>query len=256
MTKYHSKNARVYMDGYDLSAYTVTIGPCGIEFDNTDQVCLSDAVTATKAVGHPSVPPVTLNGILDTEATVGLHTVASVPGSSVILTTVVGSANPAVAGDPTHTYTPWQLSYNPGVEMTGAVLATVGFSAVDAAQLGNYGQVFGHLLHPNTAVTAVNSGTSGHDYGSQTTAGGFGFLHILGGDGTCTFTIEHSATDTDAALDSTGAIETFDTTDATTRAAEIKELSITTTVERYLRWQITLGTATTVTFVMGFVRGK
>jgi hypothetical protein len=81
-------------------------------------------------------------------------------------------------------------------------------------------------------------------------------LHLLAGDGTATFTIEHSAVDADGDFDSTGAIITFDTTAAATPFSEIKATAaVTTTINQYTRWQVALGTATTVTFVMSLVRG-
>ena len=112
------------------------------------------------------------------------------------------------------------------------------------------------LLHASAAETAANGGTASHDHGAATTNGGVGFLHVLAGNGTATFSIEHSATNTDGAFDSTGAVVTFATTNASSPFAEIKATATaTTTIQRYTRWQVTLGTATTVTFVMGMLRG-
>jgi hypothetical protein len=151
-----------------------------------------------------------------------------------------------------------QRTYLADAALGGAALpATIEFGMADGAAANlKYPVAWGRLLHASSAATGANGGTANHDNGASTAFGGIGFLHVLAGNGTATFTIEHSATNTDGAFDSTGAVITFAGTAAATPFAEIKATATpTTTIQRYTRWQVALGTATSVTFVMGLLRG-
>ena len=253
----HKKYMRVYGGGYDLSGYTRNIGPLVEEFDMEETAALSDPIM-TGMMGKPSLRLGTLDGLLNNTAVSGLHALHSVPGSLNVWSVVIGAGAVPVAGDPAFSGSWRSNSYYVPPEATGAIPASIEFGeyAYDAV-VRAYDRAFGRLLHANGAETAANNGTADHDNGASSAGGGFGFLHVLSGNGTATFSIEHSATNTDAQFDATGAIITFATTAAATPFGEVKAAaSITTTVQRYLRWQVTLGTATTVTFVMGFVRGR
>ena len=168
-----------------------------------------------------------------------------------IVTIAAGELATPVAGNPifTGSFAMTRYANKEGKHAVG-VVAEFGKTHQLAAELA-YPIPWGVLLHANAAVTAVNNGTASHDNTVATTAGGYGVLQVLAGNGTATFTIEHSATNTDAAFDSTGAIITFAGTAAATPFAEIKcTATKTTTIHRYTRWQVALGTATTVTFIM------
>jgi hypothetical protein len=256
MARTHIKHARVYVGGYDLSSYVMTLGSMGIEHDTAVTATLTESIK-TLSGGFGQAQPVLgqLNGVFDNTAATGLHALHATPGSPQIVTVALGMLAAPAAGDVVYAAEHLTTAYgaDSGQYPVGATLVFGGPpSTIETPQ---YGQVWGTLLHPSGAETAVNGGTANHDYGAATALGGVGILHVLAGNGTCTFKIEHSATNTDAQFDATGAVVTFDTTAAASPFAEIKCVGKTTTVQRYLRWQITLGTATTVTFVMSFIRG-
>jgi hypothetical protein len=207
--------------------------------------------------GHASIKLGPINGIFDSTATTGIHALHSVAGSKYIVTVALGDRAAPAAGVPVFCGEWYQNGYTLGAEGEGLVPATLemGEWAVNGETL-DYPRAWGKLLHPSSAATAVNSGTANEDNGAASTKGGYGVLHLLAGNGTATFTIEHSAVDADGDFDSTGAIITFDTTAAATPFSEIKATAaVTTTINRYTRWQVALGTATTLTFVMSLVRG-
>lgn len=256
MSKAHLKYGRLYVGGYDLSGYTFNPGTLGVEWEAEVEATLTSQIKAALAgLGQAQVTFGPVNGVFDNAAG-AIHTLHAAPGSAYVVTYAQGVGAAPAVGDPVFCYEPPQRTYAPDPNKAGAIGATMEFGmAHTGSELLDYGRPWGVLLHPKAEVTAENGGTADHDHGAQTTKGGFGILHVFDGDGTATFAIEHSATDSDAAFDSTGAIVTFDTTDASSPFGEAKALAMDATVERYLRWQVTLGTATAVTFLMAFVRG-
>jgi hypothetical protein len=166
----------------------------------------------------------------------------------------IGIRAAPAAGDPVFVGVFQQGAYKL-VEEEGAAILNIPFSGWNINNLISYDKPWADLVHAHGAETAVNSGTADVDGAASSSKGGYGVLQVFAGNGTCTFSIEHSGTNTDGAFDSAGDLLAFDTTDATVPRAEIKSLGKTATVNRYLRWQISLGTATTVTFAIAFVRG-
>ena len=257
MGRTHSKHGRLYVGGYELSAYVLQVGPLVNEWEFDEEATLTSNVMAVLGGLGRGMPRFgEVNGVFDDTATHGLHALHSAPGSSHVVTYAQGIGAAPAQGDPVFCGQWTQTAYMPDPNKVGAVGARIVFGAPpsDGALL-DYGRSWGVLLHPNSAITGANSSPGVDDYGAATSAGGFGVLHILDGDGTATISIEAAATNTDTAFDNAGALLTFDTTDMTTPAAEIKTLATNATVERYLRWQVTLGSATTLTAVIAFVRG-
>ena len=77
---------------------------------------------------------------------------------------------------------------------------------------------------------------------------------LFSSDGTVTLKTQDASTDSNPSF---GDLLTSGSLDASAiPVAGIVALSKTATVERYTRWQIVLGTATTCTFALMFVRGR
>ena len=75
---------------------------------------------------------------------------------------------------------------------------------------------------------------------------------VFAGDGTATISVDDSADDnTYGAL--SGA--TSGEIDFSSPSSGFVALATTATVKRYIRWQLSLNTANTVTFALAFVRG-
>lgn len=245
------KHIRVYVAGYDLSGYTRSPGPLVWQYDEADLTGIEEikGYLPDKATVTPSA----LNGILDNTDTVGLHEIIKTPGSSRVVMIPVGIRTAPAQGDPVFVGQYQQQTYMLEGDTAAYINAT--FDEWDAAGMIAYDNPWGVLLHAKSAVTAVNSATGVDDNGASTTQGGYMVYQVFAGDGTATILTQHASTNSDgsfAALSgaTTGVI------DCSSPTAGIVAISKTATVNRYLRWQITLGTATTVTFALGFVREK
>lgn len=246
------RHARFYVDGHDLSGIARTFGPLRWEYDMPDLTTLTDEV-AGSLPDHASVSVGALRTVLTNTAS-GIHAAVEAAGTPRIIMAPIGIRAAPLAGDPVFAGRFLQGAYKM-VEDAGAIVMDVPFGEWDAAGFIDYDKPWGHLVHANGAETVANNGTASVDGLASSALGGYGILHVFDGDGTCTFSIQHSNTNTDGAFDAAGNVLAFDGTDATEPFAEIKALGKTATVNRYLRWQIVLGTATTVTFAIGFVRG-
>ena len=110
------------------------------------------------------------------------------------------------------------------------------------------------MLHTKSAETAANSATgAGIDNGAASTAGGYLAFMGFAGNGTATISIDDSADDSSYSALS-GA--TSGELDFSSVQFGLVALGTTATVRQYLRWQLALNTATTVTFALAFVRGR
>lgn len=248
--------ARFYADGYDLSGYARTLGTLGQEFDAPLGAALSDEVQGA-LIGQGSLSIGTLNAFLDNTATSGLHVVANGAGARRVVMIPLGIRAAPAAGDPAFMGEFEQLAYFASPEQGGYVGVSIPFGQADAvaAHLA-YQKPWGTLLHAKGAETAVNTSTGIDDNGAQTTRGGYLCYQAFAADGTATIKIQDASTNSDGSFgDLSGATSGVIDASSTPKSG-IVALATTATVKRYLRWQIVLGTATTVTFALAFVRGQ
>lgn len=244
---------RVYMDGYNLSGYGRSIGPLEITYDEADLTALMSDTVKGYLPNHAHVNIGTFNGVFDNTATTGLHALLGTAGADRVVTVAYGIRAAPADGDPCFCGQFTQGAYQ-ATEEGGAVTATIPFQgwAADSA-VRTYPMAWGTLLHASAAATGANTGT-GYDNptGAATTKGGFFVYHVLAGDdGTVTLSVDDSA-DNSAWIALSGA--TSGSINATAGTHGIVALGNTATVRRYLRWQVALGTAVTVTFVSAFCR--
>jgi hypothetical protein len=246
------KFVRVYLNAFDMSGYTRNIGPLQWEFDPVDLHTLTDA-----ALGYlpdrATISPGVLNGVMNNTATSGLHVIASAANGSFpgeIVSVAIGIRAAPALGDPVFTGQFPMLSYH-AEDDAGASVVNIPFGMADGANLISYAQPWSRLLHPLGAESGSSSAT-GIDDGAASSLGGFFYYHVTSGDGTATLSVDDSANNSDwtaLASATSGEIET------STGTAGIVALGTTATVRRYLRFQISLNGASTVTFVSGFARG-
>lgn len=241
---------RVYIDGYDLSCNARTIGPLKVEFDTPDLTTLCDGVMGVLP-NQAHISPGELNGVMDNTATTGIQAVLSTAGTYRDVMIPIGIRAAPAAGDPVFMGSFEQLSYQ-ATDDGGAVVVNIPFGEYDVQRVGNYTKPWGLLLHSLSAATAANSATADVDNGAATTAGGWLMYQVTAGDGTATISIDDSANDSDW-LALSGA--TSGELDCSSVQHGIVALGVTATVRRYLRWQISLNSANTVTFALAFVRG-
>ncbi len=253
-----SKWVRVYVDGYHISTYTTKIGPLETTFDAAELTTLADAAKGYLPTWS-HIKPGTLNGVLDPTATSGLHALASAAaGTRRLVTVCVGMRAEPALGDPCFTAEATQDGYHE-VDSGGATTVSVPFGEYSAsATTLLYPRAWGWILNPNTARTAANSSTGIDDLiapATSTTRGGYMVYHVTASSNavhTATLKVQDSDTNIDADFDdllTTGAIT------VTAGVSGIVALAPTATVRQYLRWQMALGTATSVTFLLAFVRG-
>lgn len=244
------KHTRVYVDGYDMSGYSRSLGPLIQTYDETDLTTILDAVKGVLPA-HVQLGIGTLNGIMDNTDTVGMHAVLSTAGIMRTVMIPIGIGAAPAAGDPVYCgQFEQQGYYNEGPYVT---LPFAGSSAASTPTLP-YSKPWGVLLHPRGTETAANDQTGIDDHGAATSAGGYMVYQIFGGDGDAEIYIEEAATNSDEEFDvlspaTTGMI------DCTTPSAGIVPLATSAAVKRYLRWQIELDEGTTeVEFALAFVR--
>jgi len=250
MTRTNKKHQRCYIDGYDLSGYIGTIGEMDWSFDVAAEAALSDSVKNI-SMGQCSVNLAAWNGFLDNDAA-GAFVLATPDAERDVAIAFGINAAPA-AGDPCFAWKFKETSYK-GEAGSGFVAAMIAFGGASSEGVLTYDKPWGYILHPNGAEIAVNTAIGIDDFGAQTTKGGIFAYHLFSSNGTVTLKAQHAATNLDGSFgDMTGA-----TSGSITAAVAPKHgmvaVSTTLTVERYLRWQLVFGTATTATFFAAFIR--
>lgn len=252
MARTVQKYTRVYVDGYDLSGYSRSVGPLELTHDEADMTTFTDTVKGYLR-NHAQANVGTLNAVLDDTATSGPHAVLQASnGSKRTVLVALGMGAAPAAGDPVFAGQFLQKRYQPE-EAGGAVVLSAEFSgwASDATSL-LYGQPWGALVHASGAETGANSGTGfDNPTGGATAKGGYMVYQVLAGNGTATISIDDSANN--SAFTALSGATTGSINCAVVQHG-IVALGVTATVRRYLRWQIALGTATSVTFALSFHR--
>lgn len=242
-------NWRVYIDGYDLSGYSRSFGPLGCTFDEG----VDDAITLTvkqTLLGNAVVSMGSLNGLFDNTAASGLHVLMKDAGVKRNVMLAAGIQAAPANNDPVFCGAFEQLGYYANPD-NNPVYASIPFGNADVNS-GNlqYARPWGTLLHAKAARTAVNAAV-GLDQLAQTLKGGFMMYQVFAGNGTAAIKVQHADTNLDGSFVD---LLTSGVIDCATPKSGIVQLSKITTVERYVRWQIALGTATTVTFAIAWNR--
>lgn len=242
------KHTRVYVNGYDLSGYSRQIGPLAQTFDETDLTTITDAVTGVLP-NYAALSCGTLNGIFDNTATSGLHVVANGAGVSRNVMIPIGIRAAPAQGDPVYMGQFEQSGYSAEVPYVNIPFDKTSLTATSLA----YQKPWGWLLHANGAETVANTAVGIDDNGAATAFGGWLMYQVFAGDGTATIKVQDAATNLNASFaDLTGA--TSGVIDCSSPISGVVAIGRTATVRQFLRWQIALGTANTVTFALGFVR--
>jgi len=251
MPRTNNKWTRVYIGGYDLSGNARQIGPLALTYDEADMTTLADEVKCVLPA-HAQVSLGTLNAVLD-NSTSGIHTVLSSPGQMQCVMVAIGMAAEPAQGNPVFVGEFEQSGYNS--EQSGGVYVSAPFESSSVrGNVVEYENPFGVLLRPKTATTATNNATGVDDYGAATSFGGYMTYQVFAGNGTATIKVQHASTNTDASFADLSGCTTGVINCSTPSAGCIATTLRTTTVNRYIRWQIVFGTATSVTFALGFHR--
>ena len=253
MARVVSKDLRCYIDGYDLSSYVTGIGNLNWDHDFQQIAGLSEAVKGGLP-GQSETGIETINGVFDSTATSGLHTVMSTVTNHHVMIPF-GVAGAPAAGDFAYFGRFEQLGYQTDIgDGLTAVNMKFGMPSVDEGLA--YEKPWGVYLHTNSAATAENTAVGIDDYGSATT-GGYMMYQIFSviGTGTVTIKVQHAETNSNGSFADLGGCTSGAVAHTSIPAADIKETTaITTDVYRYLRWQLALDTITSCTFALAFMR--
>jgi len=245
------KHSRAYVDGYDMSGYTRSFGPLEVAFDEHGETALTDGVKNVLP-GNARISMGTLNGIFDNTATSGLDVIMNAgTGTRDVMLPIGFRAAPA-AGDPAFCGQFEQLGYMEEGEGMLTVSIPFGMASAESTTL-LYDKAWGLLLHANSAETGANSTAGeGIDNGAATALGGIFVYQVFSGDGTATLSVDDSADDSSYSALS-GA--TSGELDMSNVQSGMVALAVDATVKQYLRFQIALNGASTVTFASAFIRG-
>lgn len=249
-----SRFTRAYVDGYDMSGYARSVGSLDWGFTHNDIATLTDAVTGAFP-GQCTIAIGDINGVMATSTgSDAMHDVFKSASDAVrdVMIPLGIRAAPA-SGDPVFCA---QVSQNAYVADVADEVLTVNMDlgSVDerAGSTGNYAIPWGFVIHAKGAETTPNSGTADHTYGSQTLRGGYMMYQLFGtSTGTVTLKIQDSTGGAYSDLVTSGVL-----TQTSTGQSGIVALGSTGTVDSALRFQVALGTATTSTFALAFVRGR
>ena len=252
---------RLYLNTSAMSEWTTSIGPFTHEFE----AVLFDAPMADNVKGYMlgrciNMSPGKINGILnaqDSTSPLG----AAIPAASIaIMTYAIGIRAAPAAGDPVFCTASPMLNYL-ATESGGAVTFTGDFAdGWRQTAVGKYGTPWGSLVHAYGAETAVNTAVGFDDPmagGATTNFGGYMVYHGLAGNGTATIKVQHSTTtNLNGSFGDLGGCTSGELDfSANRRVGIVETTTATTAVGRYLRWQVAFNTATTVSFILSFVRG-
>lgn len=251
MTRTHFKHMRAYINGVDVSGYERSTAAMTQDFAVSPAAAMTDGVLNI-IQGQATVSMPSYNGFLDNDAA-GAFAQASASNGTKDIVIVIGQNAAPVAGAPVFAWRFEQSSYTAEAG-EGFVAANILFGGASYASPLDYSTPWGVLLHPSGTETDVNSSTGVDDFGASTSKGGIFFYQLLDSDGTVTLKAQDAATNLDLSFsDITGA--TSGSIDASVSPAYgMVELSKTETIDRYIRWQLELGTATEATFICGIIR--
>ena len=251
MARTHVKNWRAYVNGYDLSGYTRSMGQLAWLFDAEPDAAWSDECKNV-ILGKSDIQAGPLNAFLDND-TAGLFSTQAQTLRNLMV--AMGTNAAPVAGDPVFAWKFEDSGYTaePGA---GFSTATLPFGGASSQGVLNYKKPWGVLLHAKATRTTVNSSTGVDDYGATPPSlGGIFVYHAFSSiGGNVTIKAQEADTNLDGSFtDITGA--TSGLIDAsTTPASGMIAISTTYAVKRYLRWQVVFNVGTSVTFAAAFIR--
>ena len=259
MSRTHDKWSRIYIGGYDMSGYAHSYDEYGFSLATQPMAALSDG-SKNVVVGQATVEAGNVNAFLapaDSGASeVGFHELLKSGTGTFIYTIAFGVQAEPVAGDILFSY-PFELSAyksKAGEGFNTVSITWAGATSTNSLVSAGFAMPFGRILNPKSAKTAVNSSTGIDDFGASTALGGVFVYHLFSSNGTVTLKAQHAATNLDGSFaDITGATS-GSINGSTTPASGMVATSTSLTINRYLRWQLVFGTATTATFFCGFLR--
>ena len=246
-----SRWTRFYMNGYDLSGDARSVGPLTHDHELEEMEALNWSIKGAYP-GYAVIGIGAINAILNMDGSIQIHDLFATPGSNYAVMIPIGIQAEPAQGDPVFLAQINELTYTLDVAINSIAINIATGSKPTTTSL-NHKKPWGNLLRAKAATTAVNSAVGIDDNGAASAYGGFLMYQVFAGNGTATIKVQDAAVNADGSFaDLSGA--TSGSISCATPSAAIVQLGTTATVRQFLRWQIVLGTATTVTFALAFVR--
>ena len=252
MARSNTKHHRAYMDGYDISGYARALPSIAWMFEAVPESALSDGVKNI-ALGRADLDVGALNVMLDNDAA-GAFALASSGSGEKNVAFAIGTNAAPVAGDPVFAWKLKQAGYA-GEQGSGFVMANVGFGGASSEGVLTYSKPWGVCLHPFGAATGANTAVGIDDVGAASTAGGIFVYHLFSSNGTVTLTAQEASTNSNGSFANITSATSGSITASVSPKHGFVELGTTAAIKRYLRWQLSFGTASTATFFAAFIRG-
>lgn len=245
---------RAYADGIDLSGDARMVGPLDWDFSGGKAAAFADSIQGTLPA-QPRITPTTIQAFLD-NTTLHVHDLFE-DGAGLFRNIMIpiGIRAAPAAGDPVFMGEFEQLSYKEE-EGEDFIIVSMNFSPSARRSVLYYEQPWGVLLHAKNAETAINTAVGIDDNGASSALGGVMFYQLFSSNGTLAIKTEHASTNLDASFAQITGATSGNINASTTPVAGAVPIAKGTTINRYLRWQITLGTATTATFALAFIRAN
>lgn len=233
MARYLSDVVAFWLGGYDLTTDSTSVEMASLARD-VESTTLGQA--AEKFVSGIYGGEFSHDGILDGTAgqinTAGAALIGTNPVATLAVSNTAGKR--AMSGQVLET------SFKTPAPLGGLVMATV-TGVTD-------GKVEQALVVQEKVTKTGNFDSASVDNAASSSGGGTGFLHIFAANGTADVVIEESSDD--GGGDAFATVLTF----AQFSAVGSQRVAITSSVERYIRVALTLGTATSVTYAVTFAR--
>lgn len=242
-------NYRIFVDGYDMSGYSRSFGPLSVTFDEGVDDAVNLSVKQT-LLGNATVGMGTLNGLFDNTATSGINALMNGAGVKRTVLIGVGIQAPPANNDPAFCGQFLQTDYQAGASDNPITLSIPFANTSYQAGNLNYATPWGVLLHANAAETAANTAT-GLDQLAASALGGYMCYQVTAGNGTAAIKVQDASANNDGSF---ADLLTSGVINCAVPSAGVVALAPTAAVKRYIRFQVALGTATTVTFALAFCR--
>jgi len=245
---------RAYADGYNISCDVTKFGPLVCQFGDDTVSTLCGEVKGTLC-GKCVQTPGTLNGLMDSTATTGLHTVMSSAGVSRNFMFPFGIRAIPAQGDPVYCGKFVQNGYMVEPSDSSPVAVSIPIGQYDASAGLNFDRPWGVMIHEYAAETGANS-TEYVDGGAGTSKGAWMQWQIfaVAGTGTVQLTAEHCDT-ADGAYAAITGLDSTALAHTAVPCAGWAQTTTTTAIKRYFRFQVALSGITSVTFALALMRG-
>lgn len=245
---------RVYIDGYDWSGNTRSIGPASVSYPQIDCVTLSDAICGYLP-GQSDANIGALNAVLNNTATSGVIALGDAgKGAQHSVIIAQGMRAEPANGDPAFAGQFMQSEFSASAGTDGSATVNMPFASWSAsASTLLYGAPWGKLIHAKGAETGANTADASNESsasGAATTKGGYAVFMLFTSTGAVTLSVQDSVDEVNAnygALISSGALDA-----SSTPQVALVALAPNATVKQYTRWQTTAAGTFAICFVRAY----